>query len=200
MNWKAEALPTVALFVVLCIVATLGTEYASLLEYRRSLLWGEPWRLLTAHLVHVDGQHLLGNLVALCALQAFLPTLQGFRRSLLLVTTCSLAVSLCLYLFSPEVDWFRGLSGVLHGLIVVGCFVHWRRYPVMCTAAFVLLGFKLVVEPMLPSTFNFSVVHDAHRYGAVAGLMFAIAILARYSCCVKDASGSAASTDYSNHD
>lgn len=55
----------------LVILAALAAEILSLgdaLEYRQAVAFSEPWRLLTAHFVHLSFLHSLLNCVALVLL------------------------------------------------------------------------------------------------------------------------------------
>lgn len=69
------------------------------------LLPAEPWRLLTAPLLHRGGPHLLGNSVALLALGVLSDGLWTARRWLLVFTLGALAGGL-----------LAAATGVLHGL------------------------------------------------------------------------------------
>ena len=78
----------------------------------------EIWRLLTASWVHLSWAHWALNSVALaCLLMLF----QGLRaplqalRILLALSVLTPAVTLLLF---PQLLWFVGLSGALHGLFV----------------------------------------------------------------------------------
>jgi rhomboid family GlyGly-CTERM serine protease len=110
--------------VLLLQCADLG----SALEYRRAMLATEPWRLLTAHLVHASWPHALVNALAWVALARLLaPELAPARQAALLASS-ALGTGLLLWFAAPEVAWYRGLSGALHGLGASGA-VLWLAHP-----------------------------------------------------------------------
>ncbi len=81
---------------------------------------GEWWRLLTCNFVHLGWWHLFLNemgllvLVLLCPEE--LPWPVWVRRLLLLC----LGMSTSLYFFVPGIRSYVGMSGVIHGLFVLG--------------------------------------------------------------------------------
>jgi membrane associated rhomboid family serine protease len=90
----------------------------------------------------------------------------------------TLACGLGLWWFSPDIHWCVGLSGVLHGLMVVGALT-WilRGEP----AGWWLAGFwalKLIWEalrgemPWSGALTGGTVVTDAHLWGACGGLLY----------------------------
>jgi rhomboid family GlyGly-CTERM serine protease len=101
--------------VVLAAAAAPGAALA--LDPR--LLAGEPWRLLTGHLVHASGYHLAWNLAALVALGfLFEDVLQRGLWGLVLVS--GLAVGIGLVFLDTGLGSYRGLSGLLNGVWVGG--------------------------------------------------------------------------------
>lgn len=85
--------------------------------YRRELvLGGEVWRLATAMWVHLTWAHWAANSMAAAGL-ILLGTAAALslRQLMLTLLVCGLAVTVAL-LRVPEVGWYAGLSGALHGL------------------------------------------------------------------------------------
>jgi len=130
---------------------------------------GEYWRLLTAHFVHLGWNHLWLNMLSLLMIWEL--TTKSY--SFVWILICGFGISLGLWLFSPEVIWYVGLSGILHGLFAA---VAWQRYPILL----VLLIAKLMWEQLygaLPTTANLTggaVIVDAHLYGAIIGMSLQI--------------------------
>ena len=84
---------------------------------------GQPWRLITGHLVHADWNHLAWNALGLAVLGWLIE-----RRSRTLLWLCLLAGTACvntLLMFS-SLDYYCGLSGVLNALLVVALWLEWR--------------------------------------------------------------------------
>lgn len=141
---------------------------------------GELWRLLTANLVHFGWAHTVMNAAALllCALAFF--TEYSLKKFSFLLLWCCAGVGVGIYLFNPEYSPYAGLSGAIHGLIVVGL-LQTRAYPVWIRViALGLVVVKLVQENRvgyeatdLQALLPVAVAVESHVYGALAGLAFA---------------------------
>lgn len=96
-------------------ILILGLQvFAEDCQYQRQVFWVQPWRIFTAHLVHVHDLHLLFNLLALWGLYfLFDPPRWCWFYSAGVVA--ALSITLYIDLALPEYDYYRGLSGVLHG-------------------------------------------------------------------------------------
>ena len=86
---------------------------------------------------------------------------------------------------NPSLDWYVGLSGVLHGLLVAGLVAGYRESPGENLLLLVLIAAKLGYEQWLgplpgsESTAGGPVVVNAHLYGALAGAACAAALRIR---------------------
>ncbi|MCK5876272.1 MAG: rhombosortase [Candidatus Marithrix sp.] len=126
---------------------------------------GEYWRLVTAHFIHLSWTHMWLNAISLIIIWELTVKSYSFWWFL----ACGFGISLGLWLFSPEVIWYVGLSGILHGLLAS---IARQRYPVLL----VFLIIKLAWEQLyggLPATADLTggtVVVDAHLYGALIGI------------------------------
>jgi len=92
---------------------------ATALEWSRTgIAAGEYWRLMTGHWVHLGINHLLLNLTGLLITGLLFrrhPALGWWLGYLML---SPLVISTGLLLVAPELAWYRGFSGCLHGLLV----------------------------------------------------------------------------------
>lgn len=122
--WPGRRIPPVAFGALAAAGLVLGLQAmpaaGSLLEYQRTLLAGEPWRLLTAHLVHINWTHALANAVAWVVLAQLFAAQINARRHWLTIAVAAAAVSGGLAAFYPAIEWYRGASGVLHALFFAG--------------------------------------------------------------------------------
>jgi rhomboid family GlyGly-CTERM serine protease len=88
------------------------------------------------------------------------------------------ATDLGFLLFEPQLEWYVGFSGVLHGLMAAGL-VAWLRATrdAVTWIVVVLFAAKLAWEhvagplPFTAQSLSMPVVHEAHTYGAVGGLV-----------------------------
>jgi rhomboid family GlyGly-CTERM serine protease len=118
--FRVSSAEQVAVGVAAVVMVLVATADAEQWEYRRELLASEPWRLLSGHLVHINWQHAVINAVALLIVaRLFSPDLRAARQGIVL-GTCALAISFGLALLYPTIGWYRGLSGVVHGLFFAG--------------------------------------------------------------------------------
>jgi rhomboid family GlyGly-CTERM serine protease len=163
------------LFVICFSLQSAGL--VSALQFDRGLIeQGDYWLLLTGHLVHLNWTHWGLNMAGLLIVAIFF-SLYGTLLDWLFVLLFSAAViGLGLYWFHPELIWYVGLSGVLHGLFLYGAMREIRYYPFSGYVLVLLLSGKLFWEYMngaLPGSEEITggrVLVEAHLYGAVAGL------------------------------
>jgi rhomboid family GlyGly-CTERM serine protease len=165
------------LAVVLLAVFAAGDTAALWLRYDRAgLESGQWWRLLTAHLVHYDGAHLVLNLGGM------LLTWELWRRWYTPLSwcagtfVCALTTGAGLLLFSPTVSGYMGFSGILFGLFTLGLLGAMADGDRLSRVFIVLLLAKLLTEQRYPDGTapsvlgNFTLVADAHLWGALGGL------------------------------
>jgi rhomboid family GlyGly-CTERM serine protease len=147
-----------------------------LLAYERTgVLQGQWWRLLTGSLVHVGWTHLALNAGVLLLGAGLFAGSRSLPAWLIALLVCAVGSMLGLYLLSPEVQWCMGLSGPLHGLLVIGAVDLWRRgerLGWLLLAAFVA---KVAWEQLAgagsgtTTLIGAEVVVDAHLWGLLAG-------------------------------
>ena len=151
------------------------------LRYQPTLVSdGESWRFFTANFIHLGWPHWALNMAGL-ALVFVLVGKQFTAWQWLIVTLGSaLGVGVGLFVLNPQLGWYLGFSGALHGLLVAGTLAdisrhrgRQRGFGVVLLAC--VVG-KLAWEQWigsLPGSAAITgapVVVDSHLYGAVAGL------------------------------
>jgi rhomboid family GlyGly-CTERM serine protease len=170
------------------IVLVLGDEARVLLRYDRAgIAAGEWWRLASGHLAHLGVSHGVMNLLALAVLGGLFGDLLSARAWLMGCLVSSAAVSLGLWWLEPQVRWYVGLSGVLHGLIVLGAMAMWLNGERLGLGLLVGVAAKLAWEqfsgplPFTEAAAGGPVLVASHLYGAGGGLLVAVpAILRRW--------------------
>jgi rhomboid family GlyGly-CTERM serine protease len=158
-----------AIQLVLGVVLALGDSVAATLRYDRAgIAAGGWWRLLTAHVVHLDAHHLILNELGVVLIWSlFAEDFDAVDWSVI-VLGGALAISSGLWWLSPRVAWYVGASGVLHAAMAAGTVQHiarraWDRW-ILAGG----LAAKLAYEQLAGRTQPLVVV-DAHLYGALAG-------------------------------
>jgi rhomboid family GlyGly-CTERM serine protease len=168
--------------LIVCAVLLLpelgGAAGRALLRYDRvGLAAGQWWRLLTAHVVHLDFEHEALNSIGLVLMWALFARDYKPGQWLLIVLTAIGAIDVGLWLRDLTVAWYVGSSGALHGVMTAGTLAHLRRRDLdgWILAAFIIV--KLCYEQgagALPfADSGAGVVVDAHLYGALGGVAVA---------------------------
>ncbi|MBW9261635.1 MAG: rhombosortase [Candidatus Thiodiazotropha sp. (ex. Lucinisca nassula)] len=164
---------------LICLLLSLATESASgWLEYHRGhIVNGELWRLITAHLVHLGWGHLTMNLLGLWMIWALLLNNLPSQRCSLILLLLTIITSTALWFFSPQLVWYRGLSGVLHGLLIWGLLKQMKQEPLLSVSLLIAVLGKIAWEqwqgplPGSESMANGPVVVASHLYGALSGML-----------------------------
>ncbi len=107
----------------IAIVLSCWPDGLACFRYERTaLLSGKVWRIMTAHFVHMNATHLAFNVLGMFLLCELLWGDMPVVHGLGLFGMAALAVSALLWWLQPELAWYAGLSGALHGLWA-GCAV-----------------------------------------------------------------------------
>jgi rhomboid family GlyGly-CTERM serine protease len=157
-----------------------GAEY---LQYQHHAIeQGQVWRLMTGHWIHLGATHFLLNLLGLLLLWQITGNWLSAGEKLAVLLGSSLLISIGLYLFYPQISWYRGLSGALHALWLAGALLGLKRDWKLASLLLILLLIKLVWEqafgPMASSTIltGGPVLIQAHLLGALSGLLMGVMI------------------------
>lgn len=175
--WRAHV-PAALLSLVVLAIALGGDSVAVWLRYdRQAVSDGEFWRLFSGHLVHASGPHAALNLAGLGLLSLlFAPALPAVRWAVVFVSL-ALATGSALYFLEPALAWYVGLSGVLHGMYIVGVAGDCARVTSHTCLLWAVMGVKLTLEQLgwlhAGGTPDDRIVVNAHLYGALAGLVAA---------------------------
>lgn len=165
----------------LTLLSLGGDPWREALRYERAAIAaGEYWRLVTGHLVHGGWRHLLLNLAGLALMRLLFPRGYSGLEWCVIGLASLLAIDIGFWWLEPQLQWYVGLSGVLHGLLAAGAMAWWRIESKILAAALssILIG-KLCWEQLqgaLPLSGGMPVIVDAHLYGAVGGLMAGVAL------------------------
>src|SRR5471032_126656 len=167
------------ILLLLGAVLGLGDSVSALLRYDRSAIAaGGWWRLLTAHIVHLDAHHLVLNGLGLVLMWSLFASDFDAVEWCIIVFTGALSISSGLWWLSPRVAWYVGASGVLHSVMAAGAAKHlaqrsWDRWILT-----IGLCAKLAWEQSSGTAAPLVVV-VAHLYGACGGFIVGAALSAR---------------------
>jgi len=159
---------------VLVLLWLGGDGVRDVLSYNReAVLHRQYWRLITGHLVHGSFLHLALNAAGLALVALLFPYDYPARRWTIVALSSGAAIDIGFVLWEPQLPWYVGLSGVLHGALAAGAIALWRHESQrLALAVTVIFAAKLIweqVEGALPLSGDMTVIVDAHLYGAIGG-------------------------------
>lgn len=171
----------------LCIMTLLfctelmGDWGRDLLRYDRSQIdAGQWWRLLTGNFVHLGWWHWFLNEMGLLVLVLLCPqplSAMVWGRRLLLI---SIGMSLGLYIFVPKMGSYVGMSGVIHGLFVLGLLPQVLKKDLisLCCLVYLIgkLGWELSTGAPVSDeqAIGGRVAIESHLFGALSALAYGL--------------------------
>jgi rhomboid family GlyGly-CTERM serine protease len=152
------------------------------LRYERlSISSHEYWRLITAHLIHLNLIHTLMNSAALFILIfVFWGDIKG-KFDVINFIACIIMIDVGLFFLQPELTNYVGFSGILHGLFAYYFIKTINKFKISSCFGIALLIAKLLWEQspladtsMTASYIGGNVATAAHLYGGITGLISGI--------------------------
>ena len=177
---RAVWLPPLVLMALLLLLALGGDAARAALRYdAQAIAAGQWWRLLTGNLVHLGWWHLFLNELGLLVLVLLCPERLAWSVWLRRVVLIGLGMSACLYFFVPSTAWYVGMSGVIHGLFLLGLGrqIVERRDLIAAGCLAYLVG-KIAWEmvagvPVSDETaIGGKVLVESHLYGSLSALIY----------------------------
>ena len=169
-----------ALLIIAALLAATGDSGREWLRFERGPIGdGELWRLITGHFVHLGLTHFLLNSAGLVLVWILVGRGFAFLEWLAIIAGSIAAIDIGLWIFSPELEWYVGLSGLLHGMLVGGILASWRERRSEALILGLVIAGKLAYEQFLgplpgsEGTSGGTVIVDAHLYGVVGGIILA---------------------------
>jgi rhomboid family GlyGly-CTERM serine protease len=179
--WGWALLASCAMLLLPVLAGDAGRE--ALRYDRTALAAGQWWRLLTAHIVHLDFNHAALNSLGLVLMWALFARDYRPRQWLAIVLGSVAAIDAGLWLRDSTIAWYVGSSGALHGLMAAGTLAHLRRGDLDGWILAVFIVVKIAYEQSagaLPfADAHGGVVVDAHLFGAIGGACIAACLKGR---------------------
>jgi rhomboid family GlyGly-CTERM serine protease len=165
---------------MLCILAWWLEPFSSdvLALQPTAIQSGAYWQFITANIVHTNGIHVLLNISGILLLWLVHGHYFTFSTYLITNLLLGLIVTLGLTFVSAELGWYGGLSGVLHGLFVIGAGKDMsHRLPtawLLMAAIWLKIGYEQFAgqSEWIAGLIQANVAVDAHLYGAIGGLLW----------------------------
>jgi rhomboid family GlyGly-CTERM serine protease len=173
--------------VLLAIFLLLGGELARewLRFDRQGIRSGEVWRLVTGHVVHLGWSHFLLNAAGLALVWFLVGSAYDIRRWVLVCALSIVSMDIGLWVFDPTLQWYVGLSGLLHGILAAGLIAALEKPDKETLVLLLLLIAKLAWEqyggplPGSEATAGGRVVVNSHLFGAIGGAVAALLLRIR---------------------
>lgn len=179
----AYGIALLAVCALLALIELGGEASRSALAYdRRALASGEVWRLVTAHFVHLDVEHMMLNVFGVVLMWALFARDYSPGRWLAIYLFSGLAISAGLWFLDPGVPWYVGASGAQHGILAAGTLALVRRGDFIRWVLAAILVAKLSYERFagaMPFQETGETIVNAHLYGAVGGIVIATFLASR---------------------
>lgn len=148
---------------------------------REAILTGELWRIWTGHLVHFSIQHAVIDIVALLCLSQIMEDSIGPWQLFLALVIGAALISIGLLYWAPQLNVYRGASGLSVMLSVMAAETLGRKFPklrlfILVLSALLILKIGLeatgviTVSSSLPALVE--VAWQAHLLGVFAGFLF----------------------------
>jgi rhomboid family GlyGly-CTERM serine protease len=166
------------LWIMLFLLSFLlqALDWVNAWRFNRDLVeQGNIWLLISGHIVHMNWSHWFLNMAGLTIVAFFFSSHASFKQWLAVILFSACVISAGIWWWMPEIRYYVGLSGVLHGLFLYGALREIRFYPASGYVLVTVLLAKLCWEffnGALPGSEDMTggrVLTEAHLLGAVGG-------------------------------
>jgi len=173
----------ILLLLTSSVFFTLGAVPENLYFNKEVISNGEIWRLISAHVIHSDLQHLLWNISALIILSLLI---ERESRFLLIASLLTGIVSINYYLWINAIGVinYAGFSGVLNTLLVIALFQQWQKQSsslvmhylpvIIYTVNLLKIMFELFYQQSIFTDISWQAVPQVHLTGFIAGTILVL--------------------------
>lgn len=159
-------------------------HYVAALEYdRQQILFGQVWRLWTGHFVHSHLTHMALNGVSAVAMYSLFMTRIKPLELVICGAVFPLLISVALLMFYPGLEWYNGLSGLLHAYAGYVCMRFASSQSKLYWLGLAMLWAKVLSEAWRASAgyqgelAGMTIVTQAHLVGAALGTLSGVVCL-----------------------
>ena len=174
---RAWALP-MGIIALGLLALLLGDDTTLQLRYDRSgTAAGEFLRLLSGHFVHLGPQHFFLNAAGLLLVWYLVGSAYPAAIWCIVIAGGIMFIDIGFWVGMPGLEWYVGLSGVLHGMLAAGIAGIWQvrrtEAVLIATVLIIKLAYEFFIGP-LPGSENSAggaVITEAHLLGAIGGFV-----------------------------
>ena len=168
-----------ALVTAMLVAEFLGDWARTWLAFDRAAIAdGQWWRLLTGNFAHLGWYHWMLNALGVLVLLLLCPRPLSLRIWLRRVALIGIGMSLCLWWFVPGLVHYVGMSGVIHGLFLLGLVPQVRRGDLIALGCLLYLlgkiGWELYAGAPLSdeAAIGGRVVVESHLFGTLSAAVY----------------------------
>lgn len=157
------------IMAIICILVAMMFDYAdSSLVFDGAKPY-EFWRLMAAHVVHINVTHLLGNLIAFALLIYMFPI--SWQRQVQVIILAIVLIDL--YLIINSIEIYTGLSGLIYAIPGAYFFqlLKDKKYIFAFLILSILMLYVFVISPQYVNSTNWQPLKAAHLLGFLAGVI-----------------------------
>ena len=170
------------LLALLSIIAFICEPYSSAHLALENTWWlhGNYYQAISGHFLHTNYIHLGFNLLGVFLLWMLHgDDYDAYFYLIKFFLTC-ICISILILMFSPEISWYVGLSGAIHGVFAWGCVKDISKG--LMSGWLLLIGLVIKVGneqingagSLMPGLIEANVAIDSHLYGAVIGFIIGL--------------------------
>ena len=180
--WRHWMLPLL-LLVFSISISLMGDAATQILRFERDGVFaGQWWRLVSGHLAHLGWSHLWLNLAGLLLVWLLVGRALPLRQWSGVVMFNMVGISFGLLVWLPQLQWYVGLSGLLHGMLLAGGLRQALRGDREAMVIIVIVLAKVAWElwqgplPGSREAAGGEVVFQAHALGCLCGAIYVAAL------------------------
>ncbi len=173
---------SVALLVT--VLWSLGDSITQHLMYhQRSIADGQVWRIITGHLVHSNGWHLLLNITSLLLIGWLFSQHLDIRLWATVFLLSALMISLTYFWLAPQFQYYVGLSAVLYAIIIIGALFDLKQQPLIAIIILLVVTGRVIWQQFsggvdeLAELIGERVAVESHLFGIIIGYLQGLFLL-----------------------
>lgn len=142
---------------------------------RHAIMQGEVWRLITAHFVHCDAEHLVYNILGVLGLVIVFNRLTGKQIWSALLLGIAV-VDTWIWFGMNELIYYCGLSALENTLLVIGLYSFWQNdhqkiAVFIGLATLVKISIEVATQGSIFTNIGWPPVPQTHAAGFLAGIV-----------------------------
>jgi rhomboid family GlyGly-CTERM serine protease len=163
---------------VTLLIQLSAPESTELLRYQSlEVSNGEWWRIFTANFTHSGWNHWLLNISGLVLIDYLYQSTVKQSQRVFLMLFCMLANVFLLHMYM-DLHWYVGLSGALHGFLIGGALLSFKKDKIFSMIIIAVVVIKLFFEmnwevnQFTADLIGSNVVEESHLFGAISAVIY----------------------------